>query len=38
MAFGEIAKQLTQHALADQAAPQPSTPTQLDSVGAIMLG
>ncbi len=38
MAFGEIAKQLAQHALADQAAPQPSTPTQLGSVGAIMLG
>ena len=38
MAFGEIAKQLAQHALADQAAPKPSTPAQLDSVGAIMLG
>lgn len=38
MAFGEIAKQLAQQALADQAAPQPSTPVQPSSVGAIMLG
>ncbi len=38
MAFGEIAKQLAQHALADQIAPQPSAPAQVDSVGAIMLG
>ena len=38
MALGEIAKQLAQHALADQTAPKPSTPAQLDSVGAIMLG
>ena len=38
MAFIEIAKQLAQDALADQVVPQPSTPTQMDSVGAIMLG
>jgi len=38
MAFTEIAKQLAQHALEDQIAPQISTPTQLDSVGAVMLG
>ncbi len=38
MAFGEIAKQLAQHALAEQSAPKPSTPVQPDSVGAIMLG
>jgi hypothetical protein len=38
MAFGEIAKQLAQQALADQLAPKPSTPSQPDSVGAIMLG
>jgi len=38
MAFGEIAKQLAHHALMEQAAPKPSTPAQLDSVGAIMLG
>jgi hypothetical protein len=38
MAFTEIAKQLAQHALEDQPAPQPSTPTQSDSVGAIMVG
>jgi len=38
MAFGEIAKQLAQQALADQVAPKPSTPPQVDSVGAIMLG
>ena len=38
MAFAEIAKQLAQHALTEQAAPKPSTPAQLDSVGAIMLG
>ena len=38
MAFGEIAKQLAQHALADQTAPKLSTPAQLDSLGAIMLG
>jgi hypothetical protein len=38
MPFGMIAKQLAQQALADQSAPAPSTPTQLDSVGAIMLG
>ena len=37
MAFGEIAKQLAQQALTDQVAPEPSTPTQPDSVGAIML-
>ena len=38
MAFGEIAKQLAQQALVDQVAPQPSTPKQSGSVGAIMLG
>ncbi len=38
MALGEIAKQLAQHALADQIASKPSTPTLPDSVGAIMLG
>jgi hypothetical protein len=38
MAFGEIAKQLAQHALADHVAPQPTAPAQLDSAGAIMLG
>jgi hypothetical protein len=38
MAFGEIAKQLAQQALADQLTPKPSTPAQPDSVGAIMLG
>ena len=38
MAFGEIAKQLAQQALADQVAPKPPTPTQSESVGAIMLG
>ncbi len=38
MALGEIAKQLAQQALADQLAPQPSTPAQADSTGAIMLG
>ena len=38
MALGEIAKQLAQQALLDQAAPKPSTPAQPDSVGAIMLG
>ena len=38
MALGEIAKQLAQHALADQTAPKHSTPTLPDSVGAIMLG
>ena len=38
MAIGNIAKQFAQQALADQVAPQPSTPAQLDSVGAIMLG
>jgi len=38
MAFGEIAKQLAQHALADEAAPRPSTPSQPGSAGAIMLG
>jgi hypothetical protein len=37
MPFGEIAKQLAQHALADQLPPKPSTPAQSDSVGAIML-
>ena len=38
MAFGEIAKQLAQHALADQVAPTPSVTAQSDSAGAIMLG
>jgi len=38
MAFGEIAKQLAQQALSDQIAPKSSTPAQLDSVGAIMVG
>ena len=38
MAFGEIAKQLAQHALADQSAPRSATPAQLDSAGPIMLG
>ena len=38
MAFIEIAKQLAQDALADQVVPQASAPTQMDSVGAIMLG
>jgi hypothetical protein len=38
MAFGEIAKQLAQQALADQLTPKSSTPAQPDSVGAIMLG
>ena len=38
MAFGEIAKQLAQHALADQSAPRPATTAQSDSVGPIMLG
>jgi len=38
MAFGEIAKQLAQQALADQIAPKPSTPAQPESAGAIMLG
>ena len=38
MAFGEIAKQLAQHALSEQAAPQSSTPAQWTGVGAIMLG
>jgi hypothetical protein len=38
MAFGEIAKQLAQQALADQLTPKPSTPAQPDSVGAVMLG
>ena len=38
MAFGEIAKQLAQQALADQIAPEPSSPKQPGSVGAIMLG
>ena len=38
MAFGEIAKQLAQHALADQAARTPSGPALSDSVGAIMVG
>jgi hypothetical protein len=38
MAFGEIAKQLAQQALADQLTPKASTPAQPDSVGAIMLG
>ena len=38
MALGDIAKQLAQHALADQSKPKPSTPAPLDSVGAVMLG
>jgi hypothetical protein len=38
MAFGEIAKQLAQQALADQLAPKPSAPALPDSVCAIMLG
>ncbi len=38
MAFGEIAKQLAQQALADQVAPKPPAAVQPDSVGAIMLG
>lgn len=38
MALGEIAKQLAQQALVDQVAPQSSTETGPDSVGAIMLG
>ena len=38
MAFSEIAKQLAQQALADQVVPKPSTPTQLDSVGVVILG
>ena len=38
MAFGEIAKQLAQHALADRAVPKPPTPVPFDTVGAIMLG
>ena len=37
MALGEIAKQLAQHALADQVAPAPSAAAQPDSAGAIML-
>ena len=38
MAFGEIAKQLAQQALVDQVAPEPSSPKQPGSVGAVMLG
>jgi hypothetical protein len=38
MAFGEIAKQLAHQALSDQIAPKPSTPAQLDSAGAIIVG
>ncbi len=38
MAFGEIAKQLAQQALADQSAPRPAAPARLDSAGPIMLG
>jgi hypothetical protein len=38
MPFGEIAKQLAQHALADQSAPKPAAPPQSDSAGSIMLG
>ena len=38
MAFGELAKQSAQHALADQVAPTPSATGQSDSAGAIMLG
>jgi hypothetical protein len=38
MALGEIAKQLAQHALKEQMAPQPSAPAQVESVGAVMLG
>jgi hypothetical protein len=38
MALGEIAKQLAQHALKEQIAPQPATPAQVESVGAVMLG
>jgi len=38
MALGEIAKQLAQQALVDQIAPQPSTPAQPESAGAVMLG
>ena len=37
MALGEIAKQLAQHALADQIAPAPSAGAQPDGVGAVML-
>jgi hypothetical protein len=38
MALGEIARQLAQQALVDQIAPNPSTSTQANSVGAVMLG
>ena len=38
MAFGEIAKQLAQQALADQVTPKPAAPAQPDSVATIMLG
>jgi hypothetical protein len=38
MAIGEIAKQLAQHALADQVVPAPSATAQSDTAGAIMLG
>jgi hypothetical protein len=37
MAFGEIAKQLAQHALLDEAAPEPAAPVAPDNAGAIML-
>ncbi len=38
MAFGEIAKQLAQQALADQVAPKPAATAPPESVGAIVLG
>ena len=38
MALGEFAKQLAQHALADQVAPTPSAAAQPDSAGAVILG
>ncbi len=38
MAFGEIAKQLAQQALADQMTPKAAPPAQPDSAGAVMLG